>query len=131
VYSIDAAARIAFVRGVGPMDLEETLQAPHVLAGHPEFEPDFAVIIDLRELEYEPWAGDVVEVGRNLVRVRALFPRGFAVVVPRRLSLAAELGAAIAAAGGVSVHVFEEPEAARAWADAANRRERDAVPQAR
>jgi hypothetical protein len=126
-WSIDRAARFVLVQGAGPMDLEESLAAPVALAGDPEFDPEFGVLVDLREIEYEPWAGDVVEIGRNLVRLRGLFPRGIAVVVPHRLTLAAELGAAIAAAGGVSVQVFEDLEAARTWVDAAGDPQRGAA----
>lgn len=117
-FTIDRAARLALVRGFGRMDLEESLSVPAAVAAEPEFEPEFGVVVDLRELEYVPCASDVVAVGRNLVRLRPLFRNRVAVVVPHALSLAAELGAAIAAAGGVSLRVFEDVDAARIWVEA-------------
>ncbi len=112
---VDPATRMAFVRGSGPMDLQESLEAPVVLTRQPGFRPDFGVIVDLRELEYEPKAADVVAVAHNLIRLRNLFEHRVAVVVRRKLNLAAQLGAAMAGAGGFALRIFESPEEAIAW----------------
>lgn len=114
-YEVDSRLRLAFVRGWGPMDLDETLRAPERLLEHPEFRPEFGIIVDLRDLEYAPRAQDVIAVGRNLIRLRGLFAHRIAVIVPAPLNLAAELGAAIAAAGGFPVRIFDSPEQAREW----------------
>ena len=86
-----------------------------VLSRHPAFRPDFGVVADLRELDDEAAADDVVAVARNLIRLRHLFANRVAVVIPRRLSLAAEIGAALAGAGGFGLRVFESLDEATAW----------------
>jgi len=115
IFELDSQLRVAFVRGFGPMDLAETLEAPAVLSRHVGFRPDFGVIADLRALEYEPAADDVVAVARNLIGLRHNFTSRVAVVVPRRLSLAAEIGAAMAGAGGFALRIFESLDEAMAW----------------
>ena len=114
-FEVDPQARLAFVRGWGPMVLEETLRVPELLAARPDFEADFGVLADLRGLEYQPRAQDVLTVGRNLVRLHGAFRHRVAVVVPPELSLAAELGAAIASAGGFPLRIFECADEARDW----------------
>lgn len=107
---------MAHVRGWGPSTLEEALRAPIEVAAHADFEPDFGVVVDLRELEFDPSPNDVLETGRNLVRIRSLYEYRLAVVVAAPLSLRAELAAAIAGAGGVALRVFTERDEACAWA---------------
>ncbi|MBT40434.1 MAG: hypothetical protein QF890_04330 [Myxococcota bacterium] len=104
------------VRGWGPVALEEALQAPVDLAAHPEFESDYGVVADLSALEFDPGAHDVLEIGRNLVRIRSLYRYRMAVVVSAPLSLAAELAAAIAGAGGVELRIFTDLASAQTWA---------------
>jgi hypothetical protein len=115
-FTIDPDSRVAWVFGSGPMDLEESLTAPKLLFAHPDYRPDFGVVVDLRELDYEPAAGDVMVVARNLVNLRAYFAHRLAVVVRRSHSVAAELVAAIASAGGFPVRIFASAEEARRWA---------------
>jgi len=115
-YEFNSATRIAYVRGSGPLDIDESLEAPLILSRQPGFRPDFGVIVDLRDLEYEPNAADVVVVGRNLIRLRHLFDHRVALVVRRKLNLAAELTAAIASAGGFPLRIFDSPDEAIAWA---------------
>jgi len=115
-YEVDSRQRLVYVRGWGPMDLEETLRAPERLAEHPDFRPDFGIVVDLRDLDYAPRAADVIAVARNMVRLRGLFKHRIAIIVPAPLHLAAELGAAIAAAGGFpELRIFDSPDQAQGW----------------
>ncbi len=115
-FHFDSESRMTHVRGWGLTTLEEALRAPIEVAAHPDFESDFGVVVDLRELEFDPGPRDVLETGRNLVRIRSLYKYRLAVVVAAPLSLPAELAAAVASAGGVALRIFTELEAARTWA---------------
>lgn len=112
---VDSTARIVMVRGWGRMELEEILKAPGELVSDPQFDPEYAVLVDLRELEFEPKADDVVAATRNLIGLAPVLRGRIGVVVPTELAIAAELSAAMAGAGGFSVQVFTDPDAARAW----------------
>ncbi len=97
------------------MDINESLEAPVELSRQRDFRPDFGVIVDLRDLEYEPKAADVVAVASNLIRLRNLFEHRVAVLVRRKLSLPAEVGAAIAGASGLPLRIFASPDEASDW----------------
>jgi hypothetical protein len=114
-FSFDPVSRVAWVFGSGPMDLAEALSAPQRLFAHADYRPGFGVLVDLREMEYEPAAGDVMAVARNLVKLRPLFQHRLAVVVRRSHSVAAELVAAIATASGFPLRIFASVEEARRW----------------
>jgi hypothetical protein len=113
-WKVDPALRLVSVRGWGPMDLEESLSAPHRVLSDPEVEPDFGILVDLRELDYEPRPEDLIAVARNLIDIGPRL-RNVAIVVTEALATAAEVGSAMAAAGGISQRVFTDPEEARRW----------------
>ena len=117
-WTIDRTARMARVRGWGETDLEATLRATLEMASEPDFAPDFAVVVDLREIEFEATPDDVVAVGRHLAQIRELYRHRVAVVAPPALELPAELSAAIAGSGGVQIQVFSDLEQAAGWAGA-------------
>jgi hypothetical protein len=114
-WKVDPAARLVFVRGWGPMDLEESLRTPHELLSDPAYDPGFGVLVDLRELDYEPQPDDVVAVAHNLIGMAPLLRSRIGVVVAQGLATAAEVGAAMAGAGGLPLRVFTDPDEARAW----------------
>lgn len=114
-WKVDPVARLAFVRGWGPMDLEESLRAPHELLSDPDYDPEFGVLVDLRELEYEPRPEHVVAVAHNLIGIAPLLRGRIGVVVAEALATAAEVGAAMAGAGGFPLRIFTDPDEARAW----------------
>ena len=114
-FDVDRAERIAYVRGSGDFDLEKTLRAPLDLFALPDFESDFGVIVDLREIRPGATADDVLGIARNLVRFRALFEHRLALVPPPEINVAVEVATAVAAAAGVAMQVFSTVEAARAW----------------
>ena len=117
-WKIDPQARTIDVRGWGPMDIEESLRAPHDLLADPGFDPSYGVVVDLRELEFEPQADALVAVSQNLIGIREKLRSRLAIVVAEEHATAAELGAAMAGAGGFELGVFTDPEAAWRWARA-------------
>ena len=114
-YEVDKDACIAYVRSWGPLDIEEVLQAPGVLAEHSDYSTDFGVVVDLRDIHYQPRAKDVVDIARNLISLRQNFDWRVAIVMPQKLALAAELSAAIAQAGGFPLQVFTDLDEAFRW----------------
>lgn len=114
-YEVDTNARVAYVRSWGPLDIGESLTAPVQLSEHPDYEPDFGVVVDLSDVLYQPRAQDVVAVARHLIRLREHFQYRVGIVVPKEMSMGAELGAAIANAGGFPLRVFIDLDAALFW----------------
>jgi len=117
-WKIDPEARLAHVRGWGAMIIDEALDAPRQLVEHPDFEPAFSVLVDLRELVMEPVAEHLVAVGRNLAEIRQRMRGRIALVVPAEHATAAEMGTAMAAAGGFgNMRVYTDPADAQPWLD--------------
>ena len=115
-WKIDREAGRAHVRGWGKMDIAETLEAPRKLLEHPDFHPAHSVLVDLRELLIDPVADEIVAVGRNLASLRDRLQGRVAVVVPAEHVTAAEMGAAMAAAGGFqNLRVYTDPAHAERW----------------
>lgn len=115
-WKIDPEAGRAHVRGWGPMDIGESLEAPRKLVEHPDFSPAHSVLVDLRELLMDPVAEELVAVGHNLAGLRHQLKGRLAVVVPPEHVTAAEMGAAMAAAGGFdNMRVYTDPAHAEPW----------------
>ena len=115
-WKIDRQTGRAHVRGWGRMDIDESLEAPRKLVDHPDFHPAHSVLVDLRELLIEPLAEELVAVGRNLAKLQDRMQGRVAVVVTPEHATAAELGAAMAAAGGFqNLRVYTDPALAEPW----------------
>ena len=114
-YEVDTDERIAYVRSWGRMDIEESLQAPVELSHHPDYRPDFGVVVDLLDVQYQPRAADVVAVARNLIQLRKLFSHRVGIVTVSHLARAGELVSAIAGAGGFPLRVFTDLDEAFLW----------------
>ena len=114
-YDIDTDARVVYVRSWGHLEVEGNLRAPLELARDSGYEPDFGVVVDVRDLLHEPRSQDVMEMTRNFLSLREHYRHRVGVVVSQRLALSAELAAAIAGADGVSIQVFGDLDEAFAW----------------
>jgi hypothetical protein len=112
---VDSEARIAYVRSWGHLEIKGNLRAPLALSRDPAWEPDFGVVFDVRDLIDEPRARDVVEMTHHFMHLRDHYRSRVGIVVSKRLSLSAELAAAIAAAGGVPIRIFDSLQEAFTW----------------
>ena len=115
-WKIDLEAGRAHVRGWGPMDISEALEAPRKLVEHPDFRPSHSVLVDLREMLLEPVADELVAMGRTLADLRDRLQGRVAVVVQKEYATAAEMSAAMAASGGSeNIRVYTDPSHAEGW----------------
>ena len=112
---VDRQRRVAIVSGTGALGPEERLSAPAEVAAHPDFEPDFGVVFDVRNIEPDFDANRMVESARSLLRMRPLLRHRLAVVAPVVLATPLEIGAALAVAGGFPIQIFLDFDEALAW----------------
>ena len=112
---VDSAARLAILRGYGNTNGAESRANLVQLSEHPDFEPDFGLLCDLREMTHQPDTQDIMESAENLVRHRDLLQGRIAVVTNAALAIPAELGAALTADEGIQQRVFANYAEARAW----------------
>jgi hypothetical protein len=112
---VDSEARIAYVTGSGPTDAVEGHAILVELAAHPEFEPGFGLVWDLRALRYEPTAADMMAGFENVVRFRPLLRSRMAILVGPEMDTPSELSAALYGTEGFDTQVFWELDEASEW----------------
>ena len=112
---VDPEARIAYVTGRGSTDSDEGHAVLVELAAHPDFEPGFGLMWDLRDLQYEATADDMMTGFKNVVRFKPLLRSRMAIIVGPAMETPSELSAALYETAGFETRVFWELDEARAW----------------
>jgi hypothetical protein len=112
---INTGARVAHVVTGGPTNAVEGHALLVELAAHPDFEPGFGVIWDVRASRYDEATEDMMEGFRNIVRFRPLLRSRMAIVVGPEMELVSELSAALYETEGFETQVFWELDQAREW----------------
>jgi hypothetical protein len=112
---VDAEARLAYLIGHGSTSPDEGQATLVALAAHPDFEPGFGLVCDLRELDYEPTADEMMAGFDNVVGFRPYLRNRIAFVSGPALEMPSELSAALYGTEGIEAQVFAELDEARAW----------------
>lgn len=112
----DPHTRTINVKGSGAGTLDDVLDTVQRVVAEARKHPDYAIIADNRQLDYEPPVTDVVEISRALFEHRHMRERTMAVVVKRGIQ--EQLGRVFAAMGnyfGMRVDIFTDLDDAIAW----------------
>ncbi|MBW2267025.1 MAG: hypothetical protein JRH16_00515 [Deltaproteobacteria bacterium] len=114
---IDPRARIAYLIGTGATNPDEGHATLVELAAHPDFEPGFGLVCDLRGLDLEPTETPELTMGgfENVVRFKPLLRSRMGIVVGPEQEMLSELSAALYATAGLEARVFRGLDEARAW----------------
>ena len=111
-----ADARLAEVTGYGRIDFDESLAAGDALEAEPTFRPDYAVLVDLRRIEFAPDTPEVEAFARTLPRFKACCRGRIAVVTGNVLHFGlARMVCLIAEAAGFPMRPFSDYAEARSW----------------
>jgi hypothetical protein len=113
---ISKEERMARVRGHGALRLELCLETIRGIAQHPDFEPDYRVIVDLRESEYVPAADEVREITEEFRRFASSYQNKVALVASESLNFGvARMISSFVEAGGVRISAFKDMHSAQEW----------------
>jgi hypothetical protein len=112
---VDPRSRIAYLHGSGSTNPDEGHATLVELAAHPDFKPGFGLLCDLREMDYEPTADEVIAGKDNVVRFKPFLRSRIAFVAPPALALPSELSAALYSAQGLDTRVFSDFDEALQW----------------
>ena len=125
---IDPGARIAYLVGRGNTSADEGHAILVELAAHPDFEPGFGLVCDLRGLDLEPTATAELTMGgfANVVRFKPLLRSRMGIVVGPEQEMLSELSAALYATEGLEARVFRSLDEAREWVQKAGTSDTDA-----
>jgi hypothetical protein len=116
-YRIIAEDRIAYVTAKGPIDMRAAVEAMGELARHPEFDPSFGVVIDLREMNYRPSFGELRVIAWALAHERFALPKRVAVVLSESVKRTrARVYDRFGRMAGLGLQLFPNMSDADAWA---------------
>ncbi|MFN8647335.1 MAG: hypothetical protein U0104_11260 [Gemmatimonadales bacterium] len=118
--SVDAARRRVLAVRTGDGRLDEIYASIDAVIDHPDYQPGFDILFDLREAEYLAEGREALAVARFLAARRDRIPGRIALVPPaiHRLAIAARYLAVVDTHVGLEVQSFPTPAAALAWFDA-------------
>jgi hypothetical protein len=115
-YHIDQERGLAFVTARGPIDMRSSVEAMGELVRHPEFDPGFGVVIDLREMTYRPSLGELRVIAWALAHERFTLPKRIAVVLSEQVKRTrARVYDRFGRMAGVALQLFPNIDDAVAW----------------
>lgn len=112
---VDPRARIAYLHGRGDSNAQEGQAILVELAVHPEFEPGFGLLCDLREMTYQPTADELIASVEVMVAFKSLIQSRVAFVASPSLELPLEISAALYGAQGFDAQNFSDFDEAVKW----------------
>jgi hypothetical protein len=121
-FRVDDATHTIVVTGHGVGSMEDTLGAVRGLTAALEENPDYAWMVDARELDYAPPVSDVTAIAQSLFRDRTLFSNRFLLLVkPGIQEQLARIFVALAHYIGIVADVFTDEVEALLWLDRGTR----------
>ena len=115
-YKIVPERRLAFVTARGPIDMRASVEAMGELARHPEFDQQFGVVIDLREMTYRPSLGELRVIAWALAHEKFSLPKRIAVVLSESVKRTrARVYDRFGRMAGVALQLFPNIDEATAW----------------
>ena len=114
-FEINKAEKLCIVVGKGRISFDSSVQSMHTLADDPAFDPDYNIIVDLRDISYHPTYKEVLDIKNNLVFMKASFRKKIAIVTTGFRMALAELVSRFSQLNGMTVSAFNNIDAAREW----------------
>ena len=115
-FSISPAERVAFVEASGCVDLRAAMEAMGNVRKDPRFDPDYGVLVDAREMEYTPTAGEIGVLAWALGHEKINYRSKVAVIRPTSGRQAGrEVYSRLAATTGVALGLFSDRKSALLW----------------
>ena len=115
-YRIAEDECVAYVSASGAVDVRSSVEAMGELSRDPKFDPDYKVVVDLREMQYRPSLGELKVIAWALGHEKASFRNKVAVVLSetarkRRAKVYSKFGRM----AGFALELFPDMEGALEW----------------
>ncbi len=115
-YEISPEQETAFVRVSGAVDMRSALAAMGELANDPNFDRNFKIVIDVREMDYRPSLGELRVMAWALGHERERYAEQVAVVLPERAGrVRPHIFARFARMAGMGFNLFRDMPSALRW----------------
>jgi hypothetical protein len=114
-WTLSEQEELVHVVAEGSVDLTAVVETIFEVIGSPKFTARWCVLVDLTEMEYQPWVIEVVEIARALRNAGPMLGRRTAIVAGGKVFELVEMVASMSSADGRTIRAFSDPLAARAW----------------
>jgi len=115
-WSISEEKRLALVRVEGPTNLAEVVDSMVEVAGSPDFQSDYGILVDLREMEYSPSVRELIEIASAIINMKSLMQGKLALVTSTAFHhRMTQFNVRLVSVVGVRAKAFREIEEARKW----------------
>lgn len=115
-YTISPERGVAVVKATGPVDVRSSVEAMGRLAGDPSFRSDYRVVVDLREMEYQPSLGELRLIAWAMGHEKKSYPKRIAVVLSENQRLRrAKRYARFSQLAGFGLELFADMNEAMRW----------------
>jgi hypothetical protein len=116
-YRIAREEGLAYVTASGVIDMRSSVEAMGEIVRHPDFDPGFGVVIDLREMTYRPSLGELRVIAWAMAHEKFVLPKRIAVVLSETVKRTrARVYDRFGRMAGVALQLFPDMEGAIAWA---------------
>lgn len=117
-YKIDATHSLITVTAEGPIDFHQSLALGEALTQDPAFDRRFAVLVDLRRMDFEPHLDEIRDFAETLPRLRDAYRSRVAVVTqPGFIHRLVRYTTVLAEDAGFPMEAFSSREEALNWLD--------------
>lgn len=103
------------VTGSGSLNFEKTTRAIKYVANHSEFNSNFRLIVDLREMNYHPSYKEFLGIVDTLKLLHTKFKNKIALVTAADMHILAKLAGIYCNSVGIKMQSFTNPRDAGLW----------------
>jgi len=115
-YTISPEHRMAYVKVSGRVDLRAVLGMMGRLANDPKFDRSYKIVVDVRDMDYHPSAGELRVLAWALGHERRSYGDRVGVVLPERPERARpHIFTRFARMAGVGFNLFRDMPSAMRW----------------
>lgn len=115
-YRIVRDERLAYVTANGVIDMRSSVEAMGELVRHPDFDPHFGVVIDLRDMTYRPSLGELRVIAWAMAHEKFALPKRIAVVLSESVKRTrARVYDRFGRMAGVALQLFPDMDDAISW----------------
>ena len=103
------------VIATGEIDFFESVSAMKYVANHPDFKPNYKVLVDLTEMNYHPSYDDLLGIVDSLKLMKDAFRNKIALVTQKKMSIVAKLVTIYCELAGMKMKSFTNFDDAYSW----------------
>jgi len=114
-YEFNTKDSICIVKGVGEINLKESIAAMIYVANHKDFRQNFKIVVDNTGMIYHPSFNDLLGIVSMLKQLKSSFQNKIAIVTQPKMSVVTKLVEVYCELADMKVKSFTKVEKALLW----------------